>query len=545
MAKRLFQIECSYNHMRKRWKAYQVLVSSLLTQHHMQWSKAEKEAVGCSNVLKNSDNHSAKSELSELKNHQANFNRHDFDGEELTERKQKMELEWFSKALEPAMQLYRWALPAGSNSMQQVPSRSRSIAEIIASLQRSKAGLPEWSLSDLTVGLYLIYLRRASECLPEDFQGVQISSDSQVSYLIYHVELAKGAYRENAAALTRNSMLREGHILKFVRDSCLLRPGYYIATDPRNKSVIVGIRGTHTVYDLITDMVSSSDEEVTLEGYSTHFGTAEAARWFIHYELETIRKCLQKHEGFKLKLVGHSLGGATAALLAIMLRKRSKQELGFSPDIVSSVGFGTPPCVSKELAESCTEFVSSVVLQDDIIPRLSSASLMRLRNEILQTDWTRIFEKEDWKRVTDLVTNAKQVVSSIQDIARKCTEYANFNSAKGVSGISNKDSVVTKKSSATQHPGASSHVPEKEKSSPTELFLPGKLYHLRRNVETSAIGGDAIEYYTLWKGHPGVHFRNIVLSSNLISDHKCDNHYYALRDVLKGLPSSGYQEVCW
>lgn len=110
------------------------------------------------------------------------------------------------------------------------------------------------------------------------------------------MELAKGAYRENAAALARNSMLRERHILKFVRDSCLLRPGYYIATDPRNKAVIVGIRGTHTVYDLITDMVSSSDQEVTLEGYSTHFGTAEAARWFIHYELETIRKCLQKHE---------------------------------------------------------------------------------------------------------------------------------------------------------------------------------------------------------------------------------------------------------
>ena len=64
-----------------------------------------------------------------------------------------------------------------------------------------------------------------------------------------------------------------------------------------------------------------------------------------------------------MRLVGHSLGGASAALLAIMLRKKSKEELGFSPDIVSAVGFGVPPCVSREIAESCASYVSTVVLQ--------------------------------------------------------------------------------------------------------------------------------------------------------------------------------------
>lgn len=63
--------------------------------------------------------------------------------------------------------------------------------------------------------------------------------------------------------------------------------------------------------------------------------------------------------------MGHSLGGAAAALLAIMLRRKSKEELGFSPDIVSAVGFGTPPCVSRELAENCASYVSTVVLQVD------------------------------------------------------------------------------------------------------------------------------------------------------------------------------------
>lgn len=122
----------------------------------------------------------------------------------------------------------------------------------------------------------------------------------QVQDLIYHTELAKGAYKEGAAGLAKNSMLREKNVLKFVRSSNVLRPGYYIGVDPRNKLVIFGIRGTHTVSDLITDIVSSSHEEVISDGFSTHFGTAEAARWFLSHELGTIKKCLDKHEVVKV-----------------------------------------------------------------------------------------------------------------------------------------------------------------------------------------------------------------------------------------------------
>lgn len=83
-------------------------------------------------------------------------------------------------------------------------------------------------------------------------------------------------------------------------------------------------------------------------------------------------------------------------------------------------------------------------------------------------------------------------------------------------------------------------VPKKKDKSkvPEELFVPGTVYCLRRHVdtETGTIHGKAADYFTLWKRHPGEHFQKILLSSNILSDHKCDNHYYALRDVLKGLP---------
>jgi hypothetical protein len=78
-----------------------------------------------------------------------------------------------------------------------------------------------------------------------------------------------------------------------------------------------------------------------------------------------------------------------------------------------------------------------------------------------------------------------------------------------------------------------------------ELFVPGTVYYLRRNSDTqtkSSKGSKAMEYFTLWKWKAGQHFQKILLSSNVISDHKCESHYYALRDVIKGLPQSSNKE---
>ncbi|EEF30021.1 triacylglycerol lipase, putative [Ricinus communis] len=464
--------------------------------------------------------------------------------DDVKDSKWRLELAWLTKALEPALQLW-------NGLGNRTPPTGRSLMEIVASIQRSKIAIEGWSLSDLTIGLYLIYLRQSSLNPFEDFKGVQIASELVVRDLIYHIELAKGSYKDNAFWLARNSMLRESNILKFVKDSSVMRPGYYIGVDPRKKLLIVGIRGTHTVYDLITDIVTSSDREVTFEGFSTHFGTAEAARWFLNHEMGTIRKYLEKYEGFRLRLVGHSLGAATASLLAIMLRKKSPEELGFSPDIVSAVGYATPPCVSRELAETCADFVKTVVMQEDIVPRLSVAALGRLKNEILQTDWMSVIEKEDWRSVIGLVTNAKQVVSSVQDVARKLADYAKFRSNKifpdhpiskasttspGI--ITSTSGATTEKDMVLEKEGAASTVPE-------ELFVPGTVYYLKKDidVQTCSRDGRGVEFFTLWKRHPGEHFQRIVLSSNIISDHKCDSHYYALRDVLKALPGTGEEGI--
>ncbi|XVF80936.1 hypothetical protein PTKIN_Ptkin15bG0115600 [Pterospermum kingtungense] len=523
-------------------KLYGRFAYGVLNRCQSQWSKADEgKELNKEKEAKNVAKVSLEAEIDKKAGYDAGLLKYiSNDEDSVGDTKWKLELAWLTKALEPALQLCKRALPIGNEEGDKHLPSTRSISEIISSIQRSKFVIEGWSLSDLTIGLYLIYLRQASLNPVEDVKGVKITSESIVQDLIYHIELAKGCYKANAAILARTSMLRESNVLKFVKNSSVMRPGYYIGVDPRKKLVIFGIRGTHTVYDLITDIVLSSDGEVTFEGYSTHFGTAEAARWFLHHELGTIRKCLEKYEGFRLRLVGHSLGAATASLLAIMLRKKSKVELGFSPDIVSAVGYATPPCVSKELAESCSDFVTTVVMKDDIVPRLSAASLATLRSEILQTDWMSVVEKADWKSVVDLVTNAKLVVSSIQDVAGKLADYASFKSKKESS-----DNPIGKKS--TSVPSASKSetknvaVLGKEEGAckvPEELIIPGTVYYLKRNVDTISTDNRHRERFSLWRRHPGEHFQRIVLSSNLLSDHRCSSHYFALRDVLKGLPMS-------
>ncbi|CAH9132811.1 unnamed protein product [Cuscuta epithymum] len=502
----------------RKHEPYQKSVCNVLSRCHSQWSNKEK--LGSKGV-------GVESEASKPKGRNTDLE---------SSKKWTFEPVWISKAIESAFQLW-------NGIGDKPPPINMSLTEIYASIQRSKLGLQDWSLSDLTIGLYLIYLQQASTKPLEDIKGEQISSERIVHDLKYHSELAKGAYRDSTACLARNTMLREIDIVKFIKVSSLLRPGYYIAVDKRRRLVILGIRGTDTIYDIITDIVSSSNEEITLEGYSTHFGSAEAARWFLTHEMETLRKCLQKHKGFRIRLVGHSLGGSIASLLAIMLHKKSQQELGFDPDIVTAVGIATPPCVSRDLAEKCHEYVVTVVMQDDIIPRLSVASLTRLRNEIIQTDWGDVFEKGDWKGVVDLFTNARQVVSSIHDVARKLADYAKSRGQTGHSGALPEKEVTTASSvppASMSASNTSSLVKHED-----ELFVPGSVYYLKRNnTEKRNRDDQSMEFFTLWKRQPGEHFQRILLSNNIISDHKCDSHNYALRDVLKGIiPASTPDEA--
>lgn len=79
---------------------------------------------------------------------------------------------------------------------------------------------------------------------------------------------------------------------------------------------------------------------------------------------------------FGLTLVGHSLGAGTAAILAILL----KQEY---PDLVC-FSFGPPGgLLSMPAQQYSQEFITSVVVGKDVVPRIGLRQLESLRADLI------------------------------------------------------------------------------------------------------------------------------------------------------------------
>ncbi|OAY69329.1 hypothetical protein ACMD2_24126 [Ananas comosus] len=76
--------------------------------------------------------------------------------------------------------------------------------------------------------------------------------------------------------------------------------------------------------------------------------------------------------GYKVHIVGHSLGGAVATLLGLRL-------YGRYPNL-HVYAYGTLPCLDFVLAEACSDFITTIVYNDEYSARLSVSSILRLRS---------------------------------------------------------------------------------------------------------------------------------------------------------------------
>ncbi|KAG6512239.1 hypothetical protein ZIOFF_030335 [Zingiber officinale] len=75
--------------------------------------------------------------------------------------------------------------------------------------------------------------------------------------------------------------------------------------------------------------------------------------------------------GYKIRIVGHSLGGSVAAVLGLRLFARYPNLHVYS--------YGPLPCVDSVVAEACSKFVTCIVYNDEFSARLSVNSILRLR----------------------------------------------------------------------------------------------------------------------------------------------------------------------
>ncbi|XP_049760285.1 diacylglycerol lipase-beta [Elephas maximus indicus] len=157
---------------------------------------------------------------------------------------------------------------------------------------------------------------------------------------------------------------------------------FLVALDHRKESVVVAVRGTMSLQDILTDLSAESetiDLGCEVQDCVAHKGISQAARYVYRRLINDgiLSQAFSIAPEYRLVLVGHSLGAGAAALLALMLKSAYPH--------VRCYAFSPPRgLLSKSLYEYSKSFIVSLVLGKDVIPRLSVTNLEDLKKRILR-----------------------------------------------------------------------------------------------------------------------------------------------------------------
>lgn len=114
--------------------------------------------------------------------------------------------------------------------------------------------------------------------------------------------------------------LHETDMLIFqLDDHVLYRPNFFVVIDRRISAIVLSIRGTMSMRDTLTDLVC---EYVPWKTGLVHSGIYESARWFDTNVSMQLCRWATEFNVSNIYITGHSLGGASAALVTMMLKDR-------------------------------------------------------------------------------------------------------------------------------------------------------------------------------------------------------------------------------
>ncbi|MBN3314876.1 DGLA lipase, partial [Atractosteus spatula] len=194
----------------------------------------------------------------------------------------------------------------------------------------------------------------------------------------------------NVLAIRRHFLDQDLKEVDIIYTSChdaVYETPFFVAVDHGKKKVVISIRGTLSPKDALTDLAGDA-ERLPVERqhgiWLGHKGMVYSAE-YIKKKLETEmilsqafgRDLVRGTKHYGLVVVGHSLGAGTAAILSFLLRPQYPTLHCYSY---------SPPggLLSEDAMEYSKEFVTSVVLGKDLVPRIGLSQLEGFRRHLLE-----------------------------------------------------------------------------------------------------------------------------------------------------------------
>ncbi|KAM6951225.1 diacylglycerol lipase-beta [Aplochiton taeniatus] len=299
---------------------------------------------------------------------------------------------------------------------------------------------------------------------------------------------------------------------------------FFVALDHKREAVLVAIRGTLSLRDVLTDL-STECEDLPIEGVSgtcyAHKGMSQAAG-YIYKKLVNdgiLNQAFTIAPEYKLVITGHSLGGGTASLLAVLLRNSFPN--------LRCYAFSPPGgLMSKALADYSKEFVVSVVLGKDLVPRLSIPNMEDLKKRILkmvsncskpkyrillQGCWYELFGGDPDDFPTEMDNREEQLSQPLLG-----EESLMIRRSSSYQSLASEDSPVH-----------TAHLP---------LYLPGRILHITEDGPSRRSCFSQVRYRAEWSSETA--FRSVLISPRMLADHMPDAVLRSLRSLTVDRPYS-------
>eukprot|EP00547_Thalassionema_nitzschioides_P013082 CAMPEP_0194262378 /NCGR_PEP_ID=MMETSP0158-20130606/46511_1 /TAXON_ID=33649 /ORGANISM="Thalassionema nitzschioides, Strain L26-B" /LENGTH=598 /DNA_ID=CAMNT_0039002533 /DNA_START=147 /DNA_END=1943 /DNA_ORIENTATION=- len=156
---------------------------------------------------------------------------------------------------------------------------------------------------------------------------------------------------------------------------------HFIAIDHEHKKVVLSIRGTFSLAEIVVDVAGFSREFCGGEAHSEMANMAEQV-WRVAGP--TVQQSLEENKGYEFIITGHSLGAGAASLLTILLQNK---KLLPKSQKMRCFAYASPPVYTPlEHTPTAASITTNFIHENDSVPFLSVDSIRHLCTSLVSVD---------------------------------------------------------------------------------------------------------------------------------------------------------------